>query len=62
MIVYHLTVWTKPVDWAASSQKQTIGFYKTEAGAEAKIKELKKSKEWNVYYGDPQIWPVTVEE
>lgn len=62
MKIYHLTVWTKPVDWAASSNQESRGFFKTEAGAMAKIKELKKHKEYGVYWGDPQIWPVEVEE
>lgn len=63
MKIYHLTVRTRPLDWAASPETKSIGFYKTKAGAQAKIKELReKDKEYAIYYGDPQIWPVEVQE
>lgn len=59
-ILYTVSVWTKPVDWAASPQKEIVGYHKTRAGAEARIEELKKHKEYGVYWGDLQIncWPL----
>ena len=60
--IYHLTVWTKPIDWADSAQKQSIGFYKTEVGAKAKIKELEKDKDYGIYYGDPQVCVIELKD
>lgn len=62
MVIYQVTVWTKPVDWAESSRKESVGFFKSKSGAEARVDELKKSKDWNVYYGDAQIWTVPLHD
>lgn len=62
MKIYQVKAWTKPLDWAASSQHESLGFYKTQAGAEARIKDFKKQKDWKNWYSEPSIWPVEVQD
>lgn len=62
MKIYQVKSWSKPLDWAAASQHESLGFYKTKAGAEKGIKEFKKQKDWKLWYSEPAIWPVEVQD
>lgn len=62
MMIYRVTAWDKPLDWAASSREVTLGLYATRAGAEKKITEFKKQKDWKHWWNEPQIEAVKVEE
>lgn len=62
MIIYQVKAWDKPVDWAASSKEVSLGLYMTRAGAEKKIKEFKKQKDWKAWFDPPTIQEVLVEE
>lgn len=62
MLLYYVTCRTIPIDWAASSKEETVGYHKSRAGAEARIEELKKSKDYGVYWGDLQIRMVPLHE
>lgn len=62
MVVYHLTAWDKPLDWAASSREVSLGFFKTRDGAEKRIKEFKKQKDWKHWWNEPVIHVVPLHE
>jgi hypothetical protein len=60
MIIYHVKAWDKPVDYAASSREVSLGLYMTREGAEKKIKEFKKQKDWKAWWDLPTIQEVEV--
>lgn len=62
MIIFRVAAWDKPMDWAASSREVTLGLYASREGAQKKIKEFKKQKDWKAWWNEPQIETVKVED
>ena len=48
-------------DWASRSEPKRIGLFTTCDKAEAKIKEMKRDKEWKMSWSDIRINEVKVE-
>ena len=48
-------------DWASRSGPRRIGLFTTRDKAEAKIKEMKRDKEWKMSWSDIRINEVNVE-
>ena len=48
-------------DWASRSSPTRIGLFTTRDKAEAKIKEMKRDKEWKMSWSDIRINEVKVE-
>lgn len=61
MKIFRLTAYQDTWDWASPLIRVDIGFYMTRKGAEDKIKEIKKNKEWRMSWKDFQIWDVEVQ-
>jgi hypothetical protein len=60
MIIFKVSGWTNPIDWAASSVQTDLGFFMSRKGAENKIKAMKKIKNWKYDWTDFQIREVEV--
>jgi hypothetical protein len=44
MVIYKVTGWTNPVDWASSCQPKIVGYFMTRKGANAKVRSMKAEK------------------
>lgn len=61
MKIFQLKAWQDGWDWASRYTEVDIGFFMTRAGAEKKIKEIKKNKEWRMHWKSFQIWEIEVQ-
>lgn len=60
MTVFELLATSAWIDWAYRSGEDRIGLFSTVEKAEAKIKEIKKDKEWKMSWNSFRIVEVEV--
>ena len=60
MTVFELLATSAWIDWASRGGESRIGLFSTAEKAEAKIKEIKKNKEWHMSWESFRIVPVIV--
>lgn len=60
MTVFELLAMSAWNDWASRDGETRIGLFSTVEKAEAKIKEMKKDKEWKMSWSSFRVVPVMV--
>jgi hypothetical protein len=60
LIIYKVTGWSNPLDWASTSKPAGLGYFMTRKGAEAKVELMKDHKDWRYHWSDFEIQEVEV--
>lgn len=62
MIIYEVVGYTARIDWADTSKRITLGFYKTKEGAERHIDEMRQDIECYMKWDMLTYQPHTVKD